>query len=130
MTPEQKRKLIYEAWGLGMGSIRIECSCGRVHFASRDEGAGWSEGELEELQAKAKSDPKHYIEDTNNDAVSGIHFDGVVRVWDCPCDWEIRAYNFLVLHRTQIIKLYKIQAEEVKKQADAAAADMAALEKL
>ncbi len=130
MTPEQKKKLVYEALGLGMGSIRMYCACGRTHFATHDDGAGWIEGEIEELREKAKADPKHYIEDSQNDSVSGITFGGSVRVWDCPCEWEVNAYNFLVTHRAQIIRFFKQQADEAKKQADAAAADVAAMGQL
>ncbi len=113
----------------GGGSLVIDCSCGRTHFASRPGGGDWEEGELEDLRRKAKEKPDSYIEDPTYDYISWKCINNRPLIPGCPCQWEKKYADFIIGHRELIVLFLKACNEERKRAIPNMDAEIAALEK-
>lgn len=112
----------------GGGQLVAHCSCGRVHFATADRFGGYEPGELEALRAKAKENPKKYLEDGQQDSIGTYSIDGVNVVWGCPCRQFERMEEFLVAGQRWIVAFYRERTQRLRKEAAAAAEELAGLE--
>jgi len=100
-------------------AIVIDCElCGRVHFATWDENAGWEEGELEDLRAKAEKDPDRYIEDATCSSISYGWLNGKQVVDGCPCNRARKIEDWIWSHRDIISKYLKSRIMKMKRQAE------------
>lgn len=112
----------------GGGSLAIDCSCGRTHFASHNGTGDWEDGELEDLQRKAKENPDSYIEDPTCDYISWKMLNNRPLIPGCPCGWEKKMADFIVGHRELIVLFLKACNEERKRALPIMDAEIAALE--
>jgi hypothetical protein len=101
------------------GSIVIECEfCGRVHFATWDDGAGWEEGELEELRANAEKEPDRYIEDATCSSISWGYLNNQQAVYGCPCNHAKKIEDWIWGHRRIIADYLKRRITSTKRDAE------------
>lgn len=99
-----------------VGHLVADCSlCGRVHFATLEEGV-YSEGELEELREKAKKDPEKYIEDPSYDTIAAGHLNNEEVVIDCPCNLLRKHEDFIWNNRELIVGYIKNRVQTMKEQ--------------
>jgi hypothetical protein len=92
------------------GSIVIDCElCGRTHFGN---GGDYEEGEFENLQAKARSEPDKYIFHGDYDMVSYGYICGKQAVLDCPCNELAKYERFIWSHRDLISRYFVSRADE------------------
>lgn len=89
-----------------MGSICIDCHCGRTHFADSERAGDWEDGELEGLRERAAKEPDKYIAHVNYDAVMSLYIRGIVVVVECPCGWLYRYERMLWEDRERILKYF------------------------
>lgn len=80
------------------GSVRT-CACGRVSF-NPDGGWDWEEGELEDLFAKAKSEPDRY--QASDYSVGTFDFGTGEIVIGCPCGRALVVEQFLIAEAERI----------------------------
>lgn len=110
---------LFERVILRSGHLVVDCDlCHRTHFATATPEA-YDDGELEDLQAKAKKHPDQYIEDPQHDNVSaGAFGGGVVAVLGCQCNL-LRRYEDLFWNNRQLILEYiKRRVAERRKSVD------------
>jgi len=101
------------------GSIVTECElCGRVHFATWDDGADWEEGELEELRANADKEPDRYIEDATCSSISWGYLDGQQAVWGCPCNIARKYEDWIWGHRELVTSYLRKRIRDQKRDAE------------
>ena len=103
--------------------------CGRVHFATGDNHAGYDKGELEDLRQKAKAEPDKYIEDTISSGIScGELRPGGIVVWGCKCRRIEKYQQFILGNRDAIIRFLKAHFDAQKKQAEQTIGDVEKLQ--
>jgi hypothetical protein len=69
---------------ISSGSLYVECGfCNRIHY-SIYQSNNYEDGELEDLERKAKESPDKYIEHT--DWIHWGYIDGKKAVYGCPCN--------------------------------------------
>ena len=83
---------------VGAGPVRDCDLCGRVHFDQNGE--YMDEGELEELLAKQKKEPKKYC--SMDGAVRDGHIEDQQVVVNCPCN-GLRLYEDFILSEARLI---------------------------
>jgi hypothetical protein len=103
------------AFSSGCGGCRRTCHCGREYYDFENEGYGWEEGELEELNKRADEEPGK---------VRGLPYsvgtmivDGSEFVMGCDeCAERLTRYErFIWNHRRQIIEYLKRKCERIVK---------------
>ena len=96
------------------GSISVDCACGVTHYASHGD---FEEGELEELQNKARRIPDQYNEVTDDDMVSYTIIDSKQIVIQCGCNL-LGDYERLFLEEKGLIIdfLTSVNEEEAKQE--------------
>lgn len=107
-------KIMYEAFGLGVGSPVIECVCGRTYCAP--DSPYLEDGEREEILAAAKGHPTRVFLQEGVDGISAKVVSGATVVLDCECNYLARLEGILWNERERILRYYKLRRE-----ADAAA---------
>lgn len=97
-------------------SISVQCEfCGRNYFDSEQAGC-FEEGELEELQLMAKSEPDKYID---GDFTHWGDIDGKQVVVNCCCNALRKYEDFIWSHRHIIIDYLKDRIRENCQNAEA-----------
>lgn len=96
-----------EAFACGMGSIHMECTCGRDHFEDDERAGDWEDGELERLRKEANKPNSKTI--AHQGSVSAIHIAGGARVRDCPCGWLHAFENLLWEQREEILTYLELR---------------------
>lgn len=103
----------------GAGSCRVTCEfCGRTHFNGTHDW-DWDEGELEELLAKAKSEPDRFLD--HDYTPTWCYLDGKVTVAECPCNAASRYETLFWQHRVLIANYIERRAKSAREAADAVA---------
>ena len=91
----------------GAGSLRIDCACGRHHFAADSiHSDSFEPGELESLMEKAQANSDQYV-GHNQDSVGSYQVAGCIYVWGCPCAQLEKMEKFLVSQQEWILEFYK-----------------------
>jgi hypothetical protein len=111
-------------FGCAMGSPVIQCKCGRYVFGGN--GTDMEDGELEELENKAKVNPAGYCCHPNCDGVVAVDFNGAPHVFGCDCEWEKRLGTFLDQNERAFVEYYKRKIERVQRQLRESAATLTA----
>lgn len=97
----------------GVGSIVLDCGCGRTHYVAEGD---YEDGELEELRARAESFPLKFIE-TDDDFVSGINVPGFgVIVRGCACGRDVAVEEFLRERKGEILDYYRRVLEKQERE--------------
>lgn len=117
-----------EAICIGAGPVRDCELCGRVHFDQNGE--YMDEGELEELLAKQKKEPKKYC--SMDGAVHDGYIEDMQVVVNCPCN-GLRLYEDFILAEARLICNFLVRdanerLEEAKEDAQDAAKALSAVE--
>lgn len=97
------------------GSVMRRCACGRLHFNCMD-GPCFEEGELEELERKAKKDPDQYISHDYSVGFMCVPFAGDV-VHDCPCGLAEKAEEILMENAGAIAEYLRRYAKDLRDRA-------------
>lgn len=96
------------------GALVITCEfCNRTYFAYKGD---YDEGELEDLQSKAKKNPEKYIE--TSDFTSWGTVNGKQFVIDCPCNGVKGIENWLWSHRYIVESFFRRKAQRIKEDAE------------
>lgn len=101
----------------GVGSIVMECGCGRTYFVSDGD---YDDGELDELRKKASVKPLQFIERPGDSYVSAINVPGFgVIVRGCECRRDLCVEEFLRERQGEILDYYRrvLESEESKSKA-------------
>lgn len=86
--------------------------CGRVHFVSGSGHGDYSEGELEDLKAKAKAEPDRYIQEGVYDCIPTGYFAGMNVVVYCKCNGLRRYEEWIWSHRDIILDYLKARTQK------------------
>jgi hypothetical protein len=97
----------------GSGCVR-DCVCGRTHFDTYNT-YDWEDGELEDLEKKAKENPDKYIE--HDHSIGMLIVDGQEFVFECPCNGAAKYERFILRHERQIADYLNKRADELTKHA-------------
>ena len=93
------------------GCIRT-CDCGRTYFDEYDTTVDWAEGELEDLQEKAKDNPEKFI--PGDFSIPTLSIAGREFVLGCLCNESQKYEDFINNHDRQIAKYLNKKAEDLK----------------
>lgn len=96
------------------GSVRV-CACGITYFDNYNY-CDWEGGELEELQQKAKDDPKHYTE--RDCSVGTMEINGIEIVHGCSCDLARKYESFILNHAVHLAEYLNKQATMLREKAE------------
>lgn len=117
-SPDSERvsEMFEDTFTSGCSHCVIECACGRTYFDDYNT-YDWEEGELEELEAKAKAHPDKYV--AVDYSVGTFTLFGVEFVCGCPCTCgKPREYeSFILKHARKIAAYLNKKAEGLKKTA-------------
>jgi hypothetical protein len=94
-----------EAFGMGVGSPRIECICGRSHCCPDSNCI--DEDESKEMREAAAAHPKKYVLYEGYDTVSAKDIGGATVVPDCECQYMVKLERLLWSERRNILAYYK-----------------------
>lgn len=100
------------------GGCRMECRCGREHFDVVNR-YDWNEGELEGLEALAKSEPDKYI--AHHGCVEGAYFNGHVAIRGCPCNFLAALEQIIIFNDHNFAKFLNQRSKELAERAKAIA---------
>ena len=106
--------LFMDAFGMGIGSPSITCSCGHRHHAPESQFI--DDKEQDEMLEDARQNPKAVEIHNNTDAVSAREIGGITVVIECPCNWLGRFERIIWMERERILRYYR-----KRRDADAAA---------
>jgi hypothetical protein len=95
-----------------------DCSCGRVYFVSAQGHGDYEEGELAELQKKAREQPNRYIEEAIYDSVDLVEIDGKSVVPHCVCGVADKYARWIEDHAEGLAQYLTRYFQEKKKQAE------------
>lgn len=112
---EQCSEIFEDVFHSRCGGCERQCECGIVHFDSYNF-ADWDDGELEELQKRAKKEPEKYVE--HDHSVSTLSIGGQEIVCGCTCENAHRYENFILSHASQLAEYLNKRSEKLKKEAE------------
>ena len=95
------------------GCVRV-CECGRTNYDYYNTW-DWEKNELENLIAKAESEPEKYI--GHDYSISTMIVNGKEIVMGCPCNSARPYEDFLISHACQIAKFLNAYSDELTKRA-------------
>ena len=111
----QCSELFSNVFDSNCGGCLRTCECGITHFDTFHS-YDWEEGELEELEKKAKADPKHYIE--HDCSIGTIEIGGVEIVYGCICGLAEKYENFIISHDEQLAEYLNKRAVLLREAAE------------
>ncbi len=112
---KQCSELFEKAFASDCGGCVRTCACGITHFDGYNTW-DWKEGELEELQQKAKEMPDEFVE--HDGSIGTIEIDNKQIVYDCVCN-NARGYeDFILTHATQLAEYLNRRAKMLREKAD------------
>lgn len=116
MNNGQCSELFSDVFNSKCGGCLRTCECGITYFDTYNVW-DWEDGELEDLQQKAKEDPEHY---TGIDcAVGTMSIGGIEIVYGCSCDLAQKYEDFILNHAEQIAEYLNKRSEALSEQAKA-----------
>lgn len=115
MNSNQCSELFSDVFDSKYGGCIRTCECGITHFDTYNI-YDWEEGELEELQQKAKDDPEHYVE--IDCAVGTIEIGGIEIVYGCTCNLAKKYEDFILNYAEQLAKYLNKRATMLREKAD------------
>lgn len=115
MNEKQCSELFIEVFDSRCGGCVRTCECGITHFDSFNI-YDWEDGELEDLQKKAKETPKKYFE--HDCAIGTIGINGIEIVYGCTCDLAKKYETFLISHGALIAEYLNKRAKMLREHAD------------
>lgn len=114
MKKEQCSELFFDVFDSRCGGCLRTCECGITHFDAYNIWDCWEDGQLEDLQQKAKDDPEHYVE--HDCAVGTMEIDGIEIVYNCTCDLARKYENFVLNHARQLAEYLNKRAAALREQ--------------
>jgi hypothetical protein len=105
-----------EAFGMGVGSPRIECICGRSHCCPDSDCI--DEDEAREMREAAAAHPKKYVLYEGYDTVSAKDIGGATVVPDCECQYMVKLERLIWAERRNILSYYKMRRDAAARELD------------
>lgn len=102
-----------EAFDDGIGTNRMECSCGVTHFCNEDR--DYMEGEYRRLTDNLMAYPDRYR--MRNGNIESITIDGTVFVMGCDCDYPNKCEKFILNNAKSIAQYLNSMAGDLENEA-------------
>jgi hypothetical protein len=115
MNNKQCSELFSNIFDSGCGGCIRTCECGITYFYGCHHW-DFEEGELEELQQKAKDDPDHYVE--QDCSIGTLEIGGIQIVYDCSCDLARKYENFILDHAGQLAEYLNRRGAILREKAE------------